>query len=529
MYGRRKMTRYLRRQGHDVAFCTVDRIMRRLGLSGVVRGRRQRTTIPAKNGIRAADRLNRDFTAIAPNLVWVADFTYVSTWAGWAYVAFVFDAHSRAIVGWTASGSKTTALVSKALNMAVWRRGHYGYPVEPGLIHHSDAGSQYTSVKFTESLALQGLSASIDSVGDAYDNALAESIIGLFKTEVVNRHGPFKTLAEVEVRAYGMGRLVSRFHPDLAGHKIGSVWLMALQHGEAPGSTGITTKINRCRPGASCVVLSVRDHVVQSHPGLRRTPDPPPPHQHWLPLTAPAQQLPSPARARAFTQRRYLQRLAAGFGIGLAIAYRYIRETTDLLAARAPSLTQAVTRLADSFSNYALLDGTVIRIDRFGDRDRLKACYSVKTRHHGITLQVLTDPYGRLAWVSAGLPGSVYDLTAARTYNILDTCRGAGLHLVADRGYIGAGDGVHLPYRRYKNEFTPGRKAANRAHSAIRCLVERGIATLKNWRVLTRVRASPERVTTYARAILTLEQRTRSLGWKRLGTITPACTRAWAT
>lgn len=142
MYGRRKMTRYLRRHGHDVAFCTVDRIMRRLGLTGVVRGRKQRTTIPAKNGIRAADRLNRDFTAIAPNLVWVADFTYVSTWAGWAYVAFVFDAHSRAIVGWTASGSKTTALVSKALNMAVWRRDHHDYPVEPGLIHHSDAGSQ---------------------------------------------------------------------------------------------------------------------------------------------------------------------------------------------------------------------------------------------------------------------------------------------------------------------------------------------------------------------------------------------------
>lgn len=204
------------------------------------------------------------------------------------------------------------------------------------------------------------------------------------------------------------------------------------------------------------------------------------------------------------------QRLAAGFGIGLATAYRYIRETTDLLAARAPSLGRAVARLAGSFSNYALLDGTVIRIDRCGDRERLKACYSVKTRHHGITLQVLTDPYGRLAWISAGLPGSVYDLTAARTHGILDTCRDAGLQLVADRGYIGAGPGVHLPYRRYKNEFTPGRRAANRAHSAVRCLVERGIATLKNWRVLTRVRASPERVTHYARAILTLEQRTRS-------------------
>ncbi|MGX1810884.1 IS3 family transposase [Nocardia sp. NPDC055321] len=198
MYGRRKMTRYLRRCGHDVAFCTVDRIMRELGMNGVVRGRKLRTTIAAKDGVRAGDKLNRDFTAAAPNLVWVADFTYVSTWTGWAYVAFVFDAYSRAIVGWTTAATKTTSLVSKALNMAVWRRDHYGHPIEPGLIHHSDAGSQYTSVKFTESLALQGLSASVGSVGDAYDNALAESIIGLFKTEVVNRHGPFKTLTEVE-------------------------------------------------------------------------------------------------------------------------------------------------------------------------------------------------------------------------------------------------------------------------------------------------------------------------------------------
>ncbi|MGZ3146567.1 transposase [Lentzea chajnantorensis] len=204
------------------------------------------------------------------------------------------------------------------------------------------------------------------------------------------------------------------------------------------------------------------------------------------------------------------QRLASGFGIGLATAYRYIRETTDLLAANAPALGPAVIALARSFSNYALLDGTVIRTDRAGDRDRQKAHYSAKTGHHGITLQILTDPYGRLAWVSDGLPGSVYDLTAARTHGILHACHAAGLQLSADRGYIGAGDGVHLPYRRYKNEFTPGQRAANRAHSALRCLVERGIATLKNWRVLTRVRASPHRVTTYAHAILTLEQHTRS-------------------
>jgi putative transposase len=138
VYGRRKMTRWLRCQGHDVAFCTVDRIMRELGMNGAVRGRRPRTTTPAKDGVRAGDRLNRDFTADAPNLVWVADFTYVSTWTGWSYVAFVFDVYSRSIVGWTTSDSKTSTLVSKALTMAVWRRDHYGHPVEPGLIHNSD-------------------------------------------------------------------------------------------------------------------------------------------------------------------------------------------------------------------------------------------------------------------------------------------------------------------------------------------------------------------------------------------------------
>ncbi|MBK1787972.1 DDE-type integrase/transposase/recombinase [Prauserella sp. ASG 168] len=118
--------------------------MRELGMNGVARGHKRRTTTPAKDGIRAGDKLNRDFTAQEPNRVWVADFTYVATWTGWSYVAFVIDAYSRAIVGWTASSSNTTTLVSKALNMALWRRDHYGHPVEPGLIHHSDAGSQYT-------------------------------------------------------------------------------------------------------------------------------------------------------------------------------------------------------------------------------------------------------------------------------------------------------------------------------------------------------------------------------------------------
>jgi len=201
------------------------------------------------------------------------------------------------------------------------------------------------------------------------------------------------------------------------------------------------------------------------------------------------------------------QRLASGFGIGLATVHRYIREVVDLLSALASSLDQAVAGLASSFSNYALLDGTVIRIDRVRHQ---KPYYCMKTRHHGITLQVLTDPYGRLAWVSDGLPGSVYDLTAAREHRVLDTCRDAGLTLLADRGYIGAGEGTITPYRFWKKELGPSYKAANNAHSALRCRVERGIATLKNWRVLTRVRTSPEQVTHYARAILVLEQQTRS-------------------
>jgi transposase InsO family protein len=142
MYGRRKMTRWLRRQGHQVAFCTTDRLMRRLGMNGVVRGRRLRTTIPDKDGVRAGDKLKRDFTAPAPDRVWVADFSYVATWSGWAYVAFVFDAYSRGIVGWTLSASKSAALVVKALNMAIWRREHHGRPIESGPIHHSDAGSR---------------------------------------------------------------------------------------------------------------------------------------------------------------------------------------------------------------------------------------------------------------------------------------------------------------------------------------------------------------------------------------------------
>jgi hypothetical protein len=194
-------------------------------------------------------------------------------------------------------------------------------------------------------------------------------------------------------------------------------------------------------------------------------------------------------------------RLAAGFGIGIATVCRYVRETVDLLAARAPSLDAAVARLAESGHNYGLLDGSVIRIDRVHEQ---RPYYCVKHHHHGITFQGLSDPHGNLLWISDGLPGSVYDLTAARHHGILDACRAAGLLLLADRGYIGAGPGVLVPYRSWKKPLGPAYKAANNAHSALRCHVERGFAALKTWRVLTRVRAGTERVTAYARAILHL-------------------------
>jgi transposase InsO family protein len=142
MYGRRKMTAYLRRQGYRVAGCTVDRLMRDEGLCGVVRGRKHRTTIPGKDARRAPDLLDRDFNAAAPNRKWVTDFTYCRTWSGFVYVAFVADCFSRAIVGWHAASVKDTTMVTTALKMALWRRDHHGHTVDGGLIHHSDAGSQ---------------------------------------------------------------------------------------------------------------------------------------------------------------------------------------------------------------------------------------------------------------------------------------------------------------------------------------------------------------------------------------------------
>ncbi len=205
VYGARKTWLELNRRGIPVARCTVERVMRENGLRGARRGRKIRTTIPGK-GLgheRAADLIGRDFTAPAPDRRWVADFTQVATLAGTVYVAFVVDIFSRLFTGWAAARHKRAKLVLDALDMALWHRDHGGHRVSAGLIHHSDAGSQYTSIAFTAHLAAEGIVPSIGSVGDALDNALMESAIGLYKTELINWRGPWRDLAHVEMETAG--------------------------------------------------------------------------------------------------------------------------------------------------------------------------------------------------------------------------------------------------------------------------------------------------------------------------------------
>jgi putative transposase len=194
VYGARKVWRQLHREGIAVARCTVERLMGELDLEGVRRGKPRRTTTAAAAAARPADLVERNFSAARPNRLWVADLTYVATWSGFVYVALVIDAFSRFLVGWQASRSLRTDLALDALEMAIWaRRGDL-----EGLVHHSDRGSQYLAIRYTERLAEAGAVTSVGSRGDSYDNALAETIIGLYKTELIRRRGPWKGLDEVE-------------------------------------------------------------------------------------------------------------------------------------------------------------------------------------------------------------------------------------------------------------------------------------------------------------------------------------------
>jgi transposase InsO family protein len=207
VYGVRKLWRQLLREGVQVARCTVERLMRELGLKGVVRGKRTRTTVPDETAERPVDLVRRDFLAPAPNRLWVADLTYVRTWSGFVYAAFVIDAYSRhigiprdcpklvgtRIVGWQVSRSLRSSLALDALEQALWSRR----PGD-GLVHHSDRGVQYLSVRYTERLAEAGAVTSVGSRGDSYDNALAESVNALYKAKVVRRRGPWKGLEDLE-------------------------------------------------------------------------------------------------------------------------------------------------------------------------------------------------------------------------------------------------------------------------------------------------------------------------------------------
>src|SRR5829696_8139671 len=194
VYGARKVWRQLHREGIAVARCTIERLIGELGLEGVRRGKARRTTTPDETPARPADLVDRHFAAQRPNQLWVADLTYVASWSGFVYVAFVVDAFSRFLVGWQASRSLRTDLALDALEMAIWRR----QAQLDGLVHHSDRGSQYLSIRYTERLAEAGAVASVGSRGDSYDNALAETIIGLYKTELIRRRGPWKGLDQVE-------------------------------------------------------------------------------------------------------------------------------------------------------------------------------------------------------------------------------------------------------------------------------------------------------------------------------------------
>ncbi|WP_152540587.1 IS3 family transposase [Sulfitobacter noctilucicola] len=195
VYGVRKVWHQLRREGFDVARCTVARLMKDMDIQGIIRGKPHRTTIPDKKQPCPLDKVNRQFRVPAPNMLWVSDFTYVATWKGFAYVAFVIDAYARRIVGWRVSTSPHAGFVLDALEQAV----HERRPVKGmGLVHHSDRGSQYLSIKYTERLAEAGIEPSVGSVGDSYDNALAETINGLFKAEVIHRRGPWRSFEAVE-------------------------------------------------------------------------------------------------------------------------------------------------------------------------------------------------------------------------------------------------------------------------------------------------------------------------------------------
>ena len=238
VYGADKVWAQLRREGYRVARCTVERLMRDLGLRGVVRGKTPRTTLVEDGATGPVDLVDRHFVAPAPNRLWVADLTYVKTHSGWVYVAFIVDVFSRYVVGWQASRSLRAELALDALEMAIWaRRGEQ----LQGLVHHSDRGVQYLAVRYTERLVLAGAVASVGSRGDSYDNALAESFNGLYKTELIRRRGSWRGLDDVE---YATLEWVDWFNQRRLHTELGMVppaeFEAAQYHEEAPALLAVS-------------------------------------------------------------------------------------------------------------------------------------------------------------------------------------------------------------------------------------------------------------------------------------------------
>lgn len=240
VYGADKVWRQLRREGTAVARCTIERLMRLRGLSGARRGKKVRTTVPDAKAACPLDRVNRQFKAQRPNQLWVADFTYVSTWQGFVYVAFVVDVFARRIVGWKLSASQQTQFVLDALEQAL----HARRPCD-ALVHHSDRGSQYVSIRYTERLAEAGIEPSVGSVGDSYDNALAETINGLYKAELIHRRAPWKTREAVELATlewvswFNHHRLLGPIGYIPPAESEANYWRQ--QHGQAIAATSVAT------------------------------------------------------------------------------------------------------------------------------------------------------------------------------------------------------------------------------------------------------------------------------------------------
>jgi len=199
VYGARKVWLALNREGIPVARCTVERLMAELGLAGAARGKAKKTTIADPTAARPADLVGRRFSPPAPNRLWVADLTYVSTWSGFAYVAFVTDAYARRILGWRVAATMTTSMVLDSIEQAIWTRQQAGVLDLKDVVHHTDRGSQYTSIRFSERLAEAGIQPSVGAVGSSYDNALAETINGLYKTELIKPGKPWRTIDDVEL------------------------------------------------------------------------------------------------------------------------------------------------------------------------------------------------------------------------------------------------------------------------------------------------------------------------------------------